>query len=211
MIEKELDLITWDNIQLDHCYYTDVKHVGGRIDYKLAGAFSDEKPSDYDYGYNLSNLVGITTNHKVKPEITKNVKALGRIFKVNVLAELGIGGTTTLKQLTEDHPDLGKIIKSMYIKGWMEEVNKHIIEKRENYKSKIQKQYNELTTAYTELGLAKDLQNLQELDTLLYCEAQGFMEKLETRIAKCGNAKNLKIHKALQTIRNKHIVTCTDG
>ena len=68
--------------------------------------------------------------------------------------------------------------------------------------------YNNLATAYKELGYKKDLENLKELDDLLYCEAEGFMLKIMERIDKKANAKNLKLYKKLAELKDEDIITC---
>lgn len=87
---------------------------------------------------------------------------------------------------------------------------KELISIREKNKTRIQKKYNDLKTAYTELGYKTDLATLAELDDLLYCEAETFMDKIYERIDKKNNAKNLKLSKFLANLNNKPVNTCTD-
>ena len=61
---------------------------------------------------------------------------------------------------------------------------------------------------HTELGYKSDLATLAELDDLLYCECEGFLLKMEEKINKKNNPKNLKLYKALQALRSKPIITC---
>lgn len=206
MKEKELELVTWDNIRLDAAYTESYVERGSsyytRYDVTVIPAFSDKEMQLNQYNHNGSNII---------PKIRKNVKTLNRTFTIDVLSQLGISSTSLFIDLEKEHPDLADILRKRVPADWFEKANAETIAYREKNKAKVQKQYDELLEVFQEHGTKSDLATMDDINGLYYCEAAGFMDKLEKRINKKSNPKNLRIYKALQELRGKDIITCNEG
>lgn len=213
MVEKELELITWSNIALGHRYLDNLDQTDPgrhrRRDYEVVPAFG---PMSSSYLFTeKTTLEDIVGPYGDVPKVIRTVKSLGCLFELDLVQELFMSSSTTFADILEKYPKVAKEIKSQYNKNWMEEANKRIKLSSEEYKAKVQKQYDELITVYTELDYKKDLENLKALDSLLYCEAEGFMLKLEERISKRANSKNFRLYKTLTKLRGGTPITCSKG
>ena len=206
---KELELITWENIKLDHQYFKDIKKVkigySQQVKYTAVPAFSEERGGSY---YADSTYIKPNTDSNTK--LMRTVKTLGVSIEVNVIEHLP-NPPRTFQEFNKEYPTLAKELKKRIPKDWFEKANAETVKIRQIYINKVQKQYDELTTVFTELEHFKDLANMQELDDLLYCEAEAFMMKMEGRIHKRANAKNLKLSKALNDLRDKPNLNCSEG
>lgn len=208
MLEKPLDLVTWENITLNARYDTDVTKNPGSTNYytrwDMTKVPAFDEISYIKNSYNPSSPV-------TAPSIKREVKTLGRTFTIDVIEELHISDKTLFTDLEEQHPDLAAILKARMPKDWFTNANAETIKTREEYKAKVQKQYNELVTVFTELGSKSDLATMEDINGLYYCEAAGFMGKIEERINKKSNPKSLKLYNALRTLRDETIISCTEG
>ena len=203
MKEKELDLITWDNIKLDSRYLIS-KEKGNNTysySYKYQTAFE---------GIQEGNNMYIEPYKRI-PKILKKVKVLDYEFEIDMIKELEINSSTLFTDFEKEHPKLASILKKRMPKNWFEKANANTIKERDEYKAKVQKQYDDLLSLYTELGSKSDLATMADINDLYYCEAHGFMEKLEKRINKKANPKNLKLYNKLCEIRGKTVITCAEG
>lgn len=202
MTQKPLNLLTMDTLTLEHCYTrpTDKRYAD------LIGAFyicDNQKP----YTYSSDGII-VRTDPYARPNLLRNVKSLGVTIELNVLSHTGMKWNSTLPEIAEQHPQVHKELMKLYRKGWLEEYNQILINQRNTYVESVDKLYNELITIHTTLGYKSDLATLTELDDLLYCEAEGFLLKMEEKIDKKNNPKNLKLYKALKALRDESIITC---
>jgi hypothetical protein len=204
MKQKPLELLTKDAIQLNH-YYT-IKQPDNKYE-RLVGAFSTIYDRTSYYGY-MFDKPKVSTDSHVVPKLNRTVKTLGESFEVNVLDRLNIRDCHTISEITEKYPKVAAELNKLYTKGWLEAYNQILIDKRNEYTAQVDKLYNEMVTIHTELEYKSDLATLAELDDLLYCEAHSFLLKMEEKIYKKNNPKNLKLYKALQALRDKPIITC---
>lgn len=203
MKQKPLDLLTMDTIRLDHYYTED----SGKPRANLIGAFGGVYR---EYYYKQSaNAPEIGTDSYVTPKLNRTVKTLGTSIELNVIGYLKeVNSHSTLPEIAKKYPKVAEAIKKNYVKGWLEQYNQVLIDNRDKYIKSVEKLYSEMVQIHTELGYKSDLATLAELDDLLYCEAEGFLSKMEEKINKKNNPKNLKLYKALQTLRSKPIISC---
>ena len=165
-----------------------------------------ERNSNYQWRSDTISQVGTTSD--LKPSVIRNVKALGVSIELDLIKHLEIYGGNTLKEIADKYPTIATELQKRYTKGWLEKYNQVVIDERNKYIASVDKLYNELLVIHTELGYKSDVFMLEELNDLLYCEAEGFLLKMEEKIEKKNNPKNLKLYKALQVLRNKPIITC---
>jgi len=203
MIEKELDVVTWDNIHLDSAYIIkiDKNNSFGSREVVLQTAFGGVQTNHIYGNYSLGDLLNQTVS------LERRVKTLGETLVVDILKKLDIK-SAGFKVIEEKYPLVAKELKTKMPKNYLTEINKGAIRKREVFKKEVQKQYDELTQLFEKYGSKADKAMMLDIDDLLYCEAQGFMLKLEERINKKSNPKNLRLYKALQAIRGKDVITC---
>lgn len=208
MKEKPLDLVTWENITIAARYDIDVvanntSNYYSRYSMTRVPAFCE--PEELTGEYNNYSKV-------VSPKLVKEVKTLGRTFEIDVIRMLeGVHSDMLFTELQDMYPDIAAILKKRMPKDWFEKANAGAIAKRETYKTIVQKQYDELLTVFTKCKSKTDISTMEDIDELYYCEAAGFMDKLETRIFKKNNPKNLKLYNTLKDIRNEDIITCSEG
>ena len=202
MIEKELELVTWDNITLNSGY---VSKVVGTTKVDITTAFGEVTTTTIYGRYKVGDICLYTI-----PKLTKDVKILGETITIDIIHKLGIG-KMLFKTVEKEHPLIAKELKKRVSKNYFDEINKNTIANAKAYKEKVQKQYNELFQLFTEYGTKSDIATMKDINDLYYCEAEGFMLKLEERINKKANPKNLKLYKALMGIRGKDIITCKEG
>lgn len=209
MLEKPLSLITWENITLSAKYDTDItKNPAGSTSYSTRWDITKVPAFDeISYVKNSCNTISPGT----APSLKKEVKTLGRTFTIDVIEELRIAGSMLFTRLEKQHPDIAAILKARMPKDWFEKANAETIQTRKDYKAKVQKQYDELLTVFTELGSKSELATMKDINSLYYCEAAGFMDKIEERINKKSNPKNLKLYNALRTLRDETIISCNEG
>lgn len=202
MKETPLELVTLDNIRLDDFYYENLTGTGNYRDFysgTLIPAFSEPRKFS-------SSLYEPTVG---MPKFPKELTYKGATLKVDILNNLEYS-FKTLSELREKYPQLAKELEKRIPKNYFKKRNAEALAEREENKASIQKQYNELLELFTELGSKADLSTMADIDTLLYCEAKGFMMKIEERIAKKNNPKNLKLYNRLQEIRGKETISCKD-
>ena len=207
MIEKELELVTWDNITLNSGYVSKIvdSNAYGTTKVDVTTAFG-EVTTTIVYGkYEVGDAYLY-----IEPKITKDVKILGETIAIDVIHELGIG-KMLFKTVEKEHPLIAKELKKRVPKNYFDEINKNTIDNAKVYKEKVQKQYDELFQLFSEYGTKSDIATMKDINDLYYCEAEGFMLKLEERINKKANPKNLKLYKALMAIRNNDIIVCKEG
>ena len=208
MIEKPLNLLTIDNININTAYTESSKvsnplsRYSTKYDLVVCPAFGP-KTTLHDSYYK-----SVDTHYTA---LNKSVKAMNREFTIDILSKLGIGGHTLFKDLKEKHPDIAAVLLKRMPKDWFEKANAETVAKRIEYKAKVQKQYDELLQIFTEAESKTDLNTMKDINDLYYCEAAGFMSKLEERIFKKNNPKNLKLYNAIQALRNEKTITCTEG
>ena len=106
------------------------------------------------------------------------------------------------------YPKIWKKIEKNYNPNFIDIVNNTLQEQRNNYKSKVQKQFDELYEIHKKLNYKSDLVKLDEINTLLYCEAEVLLDKIEEKINKKSTAKSIRLYKALMKLRNKEIIEC---
>ena len=203
MKTKPLNLLTMDTIQLNHCY-TRATPDSNKATY--VGAFGTTYVEKF-YGHYFDKPKTTTTSD-VAPKVIRSVKALGYTFEFDLVTKLDITLYDTIAEIREKYPKVADVIAKQYTNGWLEAYNQILIDERNKYTSKVDKLYQEMITIHTDLNYPGDLSTLAELDDLLYCEAEGFLLKMEEKINKKNNPKNLKLYKALQELRNKPIITC---
>jgi len=201
MIQKPLNLLTMNEITLERCYTqpTNKRYAD------LVGAFRTATQQSYIYS---SDGEKVTTSSYVKPKLMRTVKAVGVSTEINIVQCLDLKWNATLPDIAEQYPKVHKELMKMYRKGWLEKYNQIIVDERNKYVASVDKLYNEMVSIHTELNYKSDLATLAELDDLLYCEAEGFLLKMEEKINKKNNPKNLKLYKALQTLRSEPIIEC---
>ena len=202
MTEKELDVVNWDNICLTSAYIIELeKKSYGVRSAKLQTAFG----GIIDNSIHGNHEIGESYDTAIT--LKQDMKALGEIFTVDVLEYLDIR-TLKFREVEKKYPAIAKKLKAKVPKIYFQEINTRTVTKRKKYKEEVQKQYDELTQLFKEYGSRADKTMMQDINDLSYCEAQGFMLKLEERINKKANPKNLRLYKALQAIRGKDVITC---
>lgn len=204
MKTKPLELLTMDLIQLNH-YYTEKQPTNKHK--RLIGAFDTIYDRSHYYSYTFDKPKVGTDSHVV-PKLNRTVKALGTSIELDILDKLELYGSSTIPEISEKYPKVAAELNKLYTKGWLEAYNQILIDQRNEYVAKVDKLYNEMVSIHTELGYKSDLATLAELDDLLYCESHSFLIKMEEKIDKKNNPKNLKLYKALQALRDKPIITC---
>lgn len=207
MVEKELESITWDNIRLDQGYISEAsgRKFGG-TNIKVVSAFIENIVETYTYTTAKEGDAYRVPGGLIK--LHKSVSCLGETLKVNVLSHFGINYFDTFKETKDKYPKVAAELKKRVPKDFFEKINVGIIRERKEYKIKVQKQYDTLLQLYTNHGTKTDLKTMKDINELAYCEASTFLDKLEERINKKNNPKNLKLYKALKTIRGQKFITC---
>ena len=142
----------------------------------------------------------------------KDVDVFGINHKLRIGRLPGVSSylCRTLTELRKKNKEVYEYVVKNLEPMYLSKYNEALLRKREAYKAKIQKQYDELLEVYTSFGYKSDIATMKDIDNLLYCEAEGFMNKIEERIQKKNNPKNMKIYKALMTLRDNQIITCEE-
>ena len=208
MLEKPLNLITWENITLNARYDTDVTNAPGSTSYYTRWDMT--KVPAFDEISCVKNSYS-PSSFTTAPSIKREVKALGRTFTIDVIELLAVNSSKLFSEFETEYPDLAVMLKARMPKDWFEKANAETIKTREDYKAKVQKQYDELLDVFTKLGSKSDLATMEDINGLYYCEAAGFMSNIEERINKKSNPKNLKLYNALRTLRDETIISCNEG
>ena len=135
----------------------------------------------------------------------------GELEGINVsIPILDLAPSMTVGEIKEKNGPLYAFLMKHYNKDYLEGLKETKEAAQKESVARIDKQYKELIQLYSELGYKTDLENLTILDHLLYCEAEGFMMKMEERINKKSNPKNLRLYKRLMEIREQEAITCND-
>jgi len=100
------------------------------------------------------------------------------------------------------------IYESYVNEDYVDKRNKEEEKKIKEKTKEIDKKYNLLMQAYKNLRYKKDIENLKELDDLLYCEAEPILDKILSRIEKKSNPKNIKLYKEIARLEKKQIIEC---
>jgi len=82
----------------------------------------------------------------------------------------------------------------------MDVFNRHVEHEssmRRKYADRIQSNFDMLYTIHTELNYKTDLVKLDEINTLLFCEAKVLLDKMVDKINKKSTAKSIKLYKAM--------------
>ena len=214
MKEKKLDLLKEKDLTLNHGFYKDVTQLGNkynkRYSYTKVSPFKPEIVEKDQYGYStiidgaelqISSFPGVTTT-ALDSTLEVTVEDVLKPHKLNYYSQIA--------DIKKKAPTVYAHIMSTYDAGYVKAFNQFAVIKRETYKAKVQKQYDELLVMFKDLGSAGDLRTMDDINELYYCEAEGFMEKLETRIFKKSNPKNLRLYQKLQEIRDEEYITCND-
>jgi hypothetical protein len=165
--------------------------------------------------YSRTNLF-IRNENKYAKEIQPLIKQKINIFGVeleanmNDVLEMKYGRYVYLnikKDFVEKYKDkYEEQLNIEEIKKGVEEKKKEVDERNK----KIQKLYDELYEVYSSLGYKSDIKKLEEINELLYCEAETFLNKIENKIFEKKTAKAIRCFKKLMEIRNKsdEIIEC---
>lgn len=208
MIETKLELIeSIDELKLGDSLVVE----DGEGGLERIFAFTKDKKTNLSKYYHGDKLHQISCH-----EITINIERVILKEKVSIPIRYVIGGSSyswydkKLGELKESKPSAYQYIRGLYNKNFLEKYNEALKTKRENNKRIIQKQYDELMQVFTELEYKSDIKTMKDIDTLLYCEASTMMDKIEERINKKSNPKNMRIYKRLKELRDETIITCKD-
>lgn len=203
MIETELELVTLDNISLSDYYIKDLETVEdpwrSRYNYTLVPAFGE--PKEYKETTSLSPPYYAVLTSVFTFEDYPTEKDVISMFDLKY---------KTLKAIRKQYPKIADVLEKMIPKDYFEKRNAEALAKREKNKARIQKQYDELVLLFTELGSKSDLKTMEDINSLKYCEAEGFINKIEDRINKKSNPKNLRLYTKLMEIRGKETISCKD-
>ena len=91
--------------------------------------------------------------------------------------------------------------------------NKHIEYKnssRRKHAYKIQSNFDMLYTINTELNYKSDIAKLDEINTLLFCEAEVLLNKMIEKINKKSTAKSIRLYKAMCKYNETEPITCAN-
>jgi len=209
MIEKQLELITEETLHLNHYYSTEEENVNSTGTTVTVKGFQTLFGFIRGSNYGENNRVGNSEFYIKIPSHMVDVKALGYVKSMNVLDLASITTNITIKDLKENHLKIWNLYKKDYDKEFIKNVNQILVDNRESSKAKVKKLYDEMLTIHTELGYKADVRNIEAMNSLLYCEAQGLLMKMEDNINKKSNAKRITLYKALCAIRDKTPVECS--
>ena len=93
----------------------------------------------------------------------------------------------------------------------MDVFNRHIEYEnstRRKHTDKIQSNFDMLYTIHTELNCKADLARLDEINTLLFCEAEVLLDKMVDKINKKSTAKSIRLYKAMCKYNETEPITC---
>lgn len=162
MKTKELELLKKEDIQLGH-YYTRCEEGGEATE--RVGAFGLTQVFKGRYNKFVKPEVG--SYYNIVPKLEWTVKTLGLSITLNVILEVNKNSeNTTIEFIQKEYPKVGAELDKLYVKGWLEEYNKILIDRRKVYTDKIDLLHKELVAVHTDLGYKADLVMLDEIDTL---------------------------------------------
>ena len=89
--------------------------------------------------------------------------------------------------------------------------NKHMEYENNNrrkHADRTQLTFNMLYAIHTELNYKSDLAKLDEINTLLFCEAELLLDKMINKINKKSTAKSIRLYKAMCKYNETEPITC---
>ena len=178
--------------------------------------FEDLRPGDY-IGVKKDN--GETEMIYAFNPVEIDIKGIKKTIKIEDIVNSRYGSAEYLKKNIAKSPiktinrdnmekDL-KILEATFNPTYIEIFNKRDEERARKNAEKIQIKYDYLHKAFTELELKKELGDLEEINTLLFCEAETLLNKIYNRINKKANAKNIRIARKLAELKNENYIECT--
>lgn len=203
---KPFEPITKDNLHIKDCLVLPIaKSTPYNID--IIPFFGDNKTQKVSIYSNRGNNPVYSPSYVDNKALQIELDVLGTQHVVDLTT---LVGNITYAEAVEKHPKVAEHLDKHYNADLIDRANNMLQDRKNTYAAKIQKLYDELLQVYTDLGYKTDAKNLSEVNDLLYCEAESFLRGMEDRINKKANAKNLKLYKALQTLRGKDIISCSE-
>lgn len=224
MKEKKLELLKKEDIYIGDCILT--------IEF-----FKKSKTNKYYYDINYDVLPAITNENYYhestfcsknlteieQREYTSNFqfeKVIERLVfeqKITFFSEEIDVTKYAISKLRAYHNTRIKDIENKELKELMlSNVNQYYIDaynnlknkEREANKERIQNKYNALLSAYKQHGSNKQIKDIEDIDKLLYCEAETIIDAKVKTISKRSTAKNILLSKAYDEAIQGYSVTC---
>ena len=202
MIEKELKLLTADDVKIGHVLAEENSN-GKRV---YTSPFEGVLPDGINMYMELNT---VDASYHYAPELLVTLNVAGDIIEHDAVDLLSIKGST-LAEVEKDYPGVAKYFRDKLNPAWIKVVNGYRIDRRKAYTTTITAQYAQLLQVHKDLGYKADVAKIEEINDLLYCEASEMFDKIEDRISKKSTTKSIKLYKALKTLRDEIVITCAD-
>lgn len=122
------------------------------------------------------------------------------------ISKLEVRHSAKIKDI--QNKELKELMFSNVNQDYIDAYNNLKKKKRQKNKERIQNKYNALLSAYQEHGSKNQIKDIEDIDKLLYCEAETIIDAKVKTISKRSTAKNILLSKAYDEAIQGYSVTC---
>lgn len=224
MKEKKLEQLKKEDVYIGDCILTIESFKKSKtnkyyydINYEVLPAITNEKYF-YESTYCSENLTEIeqresTSDFHFEKVIEKLVPEQKITFfseQIDVtkysISKLNVGCRTRIGDI--ENKELKELMLSNVNKHYIDAYSNLKKKEREANKQRIQNKYNALLSAYQEHGSKNQIKDIEDIDKLLYCEAETIIDAKVKTISKRSTAKNILLSKAYDEAIQGYSVTC---